>query len=600
MERDFLKKYESEICAISDKLIDTKKKWKCSRIKGAWKEIFDEICKLNIDMSLCRKFGYLPVHILSRHLQEEDIYEHLLFIFKVNTSEVLFLLVSTNSQIIDMNKVNKKISKLSGKKELKDFFSEMIQNDMDILSWLTIAEAISKDINVLNIEIQKTYIDDINNLFGIIDKKESMTIFGYFLYIFFYKQFTQSTEYYSMLNIVFNPKNYESNKLMAVLSLLYSMICSKKEFPPENIATINDIETKKKILKKFKHAQKYKCAFNYKKSEEITKRLAEKSKGGIFDGQFIVPKKNERQINKLIVIDYSEPSKRITINNLLDIYSNEVKERHFDNSIIILSKKKIEKNIVLPINFENLNSEKYIDSKKICKTIRKDLLKKLKKFIRKKYKINKSFDEITAIEKKIKKVSNKIYDSAVIGKHLADRYAPIILALYDFFEFLRSKYFITQEDYDKFIKDCDAIYDAEDTSIDIPYNNLNDDPVIIFSKAIYELYENNNELFLNSPNSELFIYDKSKKADKLICFKDIDKSVEFIKSHIDKIHLADSFNTIFVQSESIEYILPKIKDVLIEKGIQFVNQKRKDYKINGKLYFALDVEKLKEFVEQCE
>lgn len=252
MEKDFLKKYEDEINTITNQLIDTKKKWECRRINDIWKEFLDEICKCNLDMSLCDEAGYLPVHVLSRHLKEEDIYEHLLFIFNLKTSEILFFLVSDTARIIDMNKVNKKINKLLCEKKLKKFFLAMVQNDVDILPLLNVAEKISKNINALNIEFHKKYIEDINTLFSIIDKKEIMTLFGYCLYVYFYKQFTLSYKYYSMLNIVFNPKNYDINKLRAVCSLLYSLIFSEEEIPSENIFTIDDIKTEDDVLKRFK------------------------------------------------------------------------------------------------------------------------------------------------------------------------------------------------------------------------------------------------------------------------------------------------------------------------------------------------------------
>lgn len=336
------------------------------------------------------------------------------------------------------------------------------------------------------------------------------------------------------------------------------------------------------------------------KDEEVTKRVAKVFNGGKYNDQIIVPTKDEHQIDKLIFIDYSKPSKRKPVNIILNMYSNKIKKKLLNNSIIILSKNKIVNDRVLHINFEKFNDKKYVDIQKTCKILRQYISKNFKKFIKKKYELKNVIVEDPDIEKNIKETSNTIYNSAVIEKHFADRYAPIILALYDFFEFLRSKYYITQEDYDKFIKDCDAIYGAGDTHIDIPYNNFNNDPIIIFLKAIYELYENNSELFSDSTDSEPFIYDKSTKADKLICFQDIDKAVEFVKNHIDKIDLADSFNGIFVNPEYINDVLSQIKDTLIEKRIQIVNKGRKDYRIGKTSYFAIDIEKLKEFVEQCE
>lgn len=200
----------------------------------------------------------------------------------------------------------------------------------------------------------------------------------------------------------------------------------------------------------------------------------------------------------------------------------------------------------------------------------------------------------------VKKVSKSIYNSAVIEKHLANKYAPILLALYDFFEFLRNKYYISQEDYDKFMNLCKTIYGAENTQIDISNTNTNVDPIVVFTKTIYELYINNIELFAEDNTKQPFRYTKTKNKKELICFKNISDVISFVKNNKNMIASYNDFSNIFIESKSDEDVLQQIKDFLFEKQIQKTNKDRKDYKIDGKLYFALDVAKLKEFIAQCE
>lgn len=568
MEKDFLKKYEDEIRGIIVEMLNAEKQWKINRVKDIYKDILDEFVKCNTNINI--ETNYLPVYISSNYFEEENQYAHLLFIFKLEKSEVLSLLVYDDEAVLDMIIADETIHKLSNKKKLKKFFSEDFLYDMDLHSLLNIAEEISKSINVLHMDFHKRYIYELNTLFSIIDKKEMMMLFGYFLYIYFYKQFTLYYKYYSMLNIVFNSKNDDINKLRAVCSLFYSLIFSEKEIPSENVFAIDDITTTDKAAQKIGDAEQFEYTYRTRHAN-----------------------------GKCIIVDCSKYSKRKNINNIINIYSNRVEEEYLSSNIIILSERKVINDIVLHINFDNFTDRRYHAIKNEYDIFQK-YISEFEDFMEEKYEISwLSCDDID-MKKYTKKMSNKIYDSAVIEKHLADKYAPIILALYDFFEFLRSKYYITQEDYDKFIKDCDAIYGAGDTHIDITKHSSNIDPVIVFSKAIYTLYTNHSELFSDADDSVPFIYEGNRNNKQLICFKNIEESVEFAQNNIDKIDSYESFNEIFMQSESVEDILPKIKDVLIEKGIQIFNKNRKDYRINDKTYFALNVEKLKEFVEQCE
>ena len=187
MEKDFLKKYESEIKEISHKLIDSDKRWMLVRISKIWKDILDEVCKYNIDISVCIKSGYLPVHISSTYLREENIYKNLLLIFKQHTSEILLLLTYSEDTVIDSSKTNDFINNLSTKNKLKEFFSEFTQHNVDMLTLLNVTKEISKNINILEFRLRKADIDNIHSLFNIIEEKEMLTLFGYYLYVHYYK-----------------------------------------------------------------------------------------------------------------------------------------------------------------------------------------------------------------------------------------------------------------------------------------------------------------------------------------------------------------------------------------------------------------------------
>lgn len=335
MEKDFLKKYENEIRLIANKLIDSSKRWKLGRIDKVWKDIFDEVCKYNIDMSVCIKSGYLPVHISSTYLREEDTYENLLLIFKLNTSEVLFLLTSSENSAIDISKTNDFINKLSTKNKLKEFFSEFTQHNVDILTLLNVTEEISKNINILESRLRKADIDNLNTLFNIITEKEMLTLFGYYLYVYFYKQYLLFPKYYSIINLVYDARKMNVTQARAICSFLYSTIFAENEISSKNILTYKDISDKKMILSKFKEADKFEYAYD-----------------------------SENNLGTFIIIDCSESSTRKNINNVLHIYSKKVKKQYLNTSIIIISKKKITDDIVLHVNFENLNSDKYLSVKK--------------------------------------------------------------------------------------------------------------------------------------------------------------------------------------------------------------------------------------------
>lgn len=569
MEKDFLKKYEDEIREIVRDMLNAEKQWKINRIKGMYKDILDEFIKCTTNINI-KADNYLPVYIATNHLEEENQYAHLLFIFKLDTSEILILLVFDDVAVLDLNIVGKTIYELSNKKKVKGFFSEIFQNDTDMSFLFDIIEGISKSVNILKIEFHKRYVEELNTLFNIMDKIETMTLFGYFLYISLYKQFLLSYKYYSLLNIVFNIKNDEIRNIRAVCSLFYSIVFTDKEIPSENVFTTDDISTEEYILEKFKDATKFRYAYKIK------------SKNG-----------------KFIIIDYSEPSKRKSINNVLNLYSKKTKEKLFNMSIAILSKKKISDDKILHIDFKDFNDDNYKIIKKQYDLFQ-DYIVEFEDFIDDKYQLSDTDYEYSAISKSIKKMSKKIYSSAVIEQYQSNRYAPIILALHDFFEFFRNKHYISQKDYDKFISLCDTIYGAENTQIDIGDTNINVDPIVVFTKTIYELYKNNIELFADDNTRQPFRYYNTKNKKEMICFNHITYVISFVKNNKDMITSYNDFSNIFIESESTEDLLQQIRDSLTEKQIQVVNKNRKDYRIGKSSYFAIDALKLKEFVTQCE
>ncbi|NDO18688.1 hypothetical protein FMM68_03355 [Lachnospiraceae bacterium MD329] len=568
MEKDFLKKYESEIKEISHKLIDSDKRWMLVRISKIWKDILDEVCKYNIDISVCIKSGYLPVHISSTYLREENIYENLLFIFKKHTSEILLLLTYSEDTVIDSSKTNDFINKLSTKNKLKEFFSEFTQHNVDMLTLLNVTKEISKNINILEFRLRKADIDNIHSLFNIIEEKEMLTLFGYYLYVHYYRQYLLSHKYYSIINLVCDTKKINVTQVRAVCSFLYSVIFDKNTIPPENILTYTDLSDQNIILNKFEEIENFQYAYTYK---------------NIFDN--------------FVIIDCSEISIRKNNHNLLNIILKQAKK--LTQSIIIISKKRIIDDTVLNINFDNLDSSNYHFIQNNSKNMQK-YISKFKNAFNKKY--IPSWIELVDyfMEEYVEKMSTSIYKSAVIEKYLADRYAPIILALYDFFEFLRNEYYIAQEDYNKFINLCNTIYGAENTQIDISDTNTNIDPIVVFTEAIYELYINNIELFTDDNTRKPFIYINKKNQKELLCFNYIADVIPFIKNNRDKINLYNNFSNIFIEAESTEELLQQIRNSLIEKQLQVVNKNRKDYRIGSQSYFALDVAQLKEFVAQRE
>lgn len=566
MKKDFLMKYEGEIKSMANKLIDSKKKWKDGRVSGIWKDILDEVCQYNNDISLCRKSGYLPLHISSTYLREENIYENLLLIFKLDTSEMLFLLTPSETPTLDIHNSKDYVNELSEKKKLKAFFKNLKNADCSVL--LNITEEISKNITILKFRLRKTDIDNINSLFNIIEEKEMLTLFGYYLYVHYYRQYLLSHKYYSIINLVCDTKKINVTQVRAVCSLLYSVIFAKNEIPLENILTYKDLSDQNMILSKFEEIEKFQYAYACK---------------NIFDN--------------FVIIDCSDVSIRKNNDNLINITLKQAKK--LMQSIIVISKKRIIDDTVLNINFDNLDSSNYHFVQNKSNNLQK-YISKFEDVFNKKY--IPSWIELVDyfMEEYVEKISTSIYKSAVIEKHLANRYAPIILALYDFFEFLRNKYYIAQEDYDKFINLCNTIYGAENTQIDISDTNTNVDPIVVFTKTIYELYANNIELFTDDNNTEPFKYTNTKNKKELICFNHITDVILFVKNNKDKIDSYNDFINVFIESESTEDLLQQIRDSLTEKQIQIVNKGRKDYRIGKTSYFAIDIEKLKEFVEQCE
>lgn len=575
MEKDFLMKYESEIKSIANKLIDSSKRWKLSRISEVWKDIFDEVCKCNIDMSVCSNSGYLPVHISSTYLREEDTYENLLLIFKLHNSEVLFLLTSSENSAIDSSKTNDFINKLSTKNKLKEFFSEFTQHNVDILTLLNVTEEISKNINILESRLRKADIDNLNTLFNIITEKEMLTLFGYYLYTYLYCNDKIKNKYRSIINITYDYHKNNVDEVKFVSSFLHSVMTTRKSFPAKSIFTTTDFPTKGDAFEKFKNAT-----------------------------------------NNLVIVDYSTPSRKNLIKNILCIYSTLKKQKKyissiqydqcFNRNIIIISKKLINDELIIHIPFENLNADNYIKAKTLTNIFNK-YIDEFEDFIADKYEpITELIDLTNNIEKAMKSISKSIYNTSIQDKNTSNKYAPVILALYDFFEFLQQKYYISQKDYEEFIRLCNAIYGYQNTKIDIPQINTeidinnNIDPYIVFTKTIYELYINNIELFTDDNTKQPFRYANTKNKKEMICFKDISYVISFIKNNKDKIDSYNDFSNVFIESESTEELLQQIRNSLMENQLQVVNKNRKDYRVGKSSYFALDVAKLKEFIAQCE
>lgn len=571
MKKDFLLQYKDELLSKVTELIDSGKSRKICRIDNFYKSIVDEIMTSNVDISLCRETFYLPVHIASVYLREENIYNHVLFIFNLHTSEVLILL--TNSQTPELNKseTTEMFNKLSqkDKQNLKQFFKTFNQNKIDFDLLLNCTTEISKSLDVLEFKLKQIWIDDLKKFLNIISAKEMLTLFGYYLYTYIYCKNITRNKYRSIINITYNPKNTNTDEIKAVYSLLHRIITSEKSLSSKNVLTSDDIITKENALHNFKNAT-----------------------------------------DNLIIINYSEPSRKKPIGNILDIYSTlEKQKKHIgskkyhqglNRNMIIISKKHIDKKGIIPVAFDNFNASNHVDTKKVC-AIFQEYISEFKDFVSDKYDSLEDIDNITVqTEKAVKKISKTIYKHSILEKSESDKYSPILLSLYDFFEFLRSKFYIAQEDYEEFIILCDTIYGAQDTNIDIPQSNTAIDPIIVFSKAIYYLYIHHRELFSDNSNSEPFIYTKYKKIKELLCFKNINSVVSFVENNIDKIDSSDYFLDTFINSKSATDLLKQTKHSMIEKEIVTVSKGAKDYRIGKRRYFAIDILKLKEFIAQCE
>ncbi len=337
------------------------------------------------------------------------------------------------------------------------------------------------------------------------------------------RQYLLSHKYFSIINLVCDTKKINVTQVRAVCSFLYSVIFDKNTIPPENILTYTDLSDQNIILNKFEEIENFQYAYTCK---------------NIFDN--------------FVIIDCSEISIRKNNHNLLNLILKQAKK--LTQSIIIISKKRIIDDTVLNINFDNLDSSNYHFVQNNSKNIQK-YISKFKNAFNKKY--IPSWIELVDyfMEEYVEKMSMSIYKSAVIEKYLADRYAPIILALYDFFEFLRNEYYIAQEDYNKFINLCNTIYGAENTQIDISDTNTNIDPIVVFTEAIYELYINNIELFTDDNTRKPFIYINKKNQKELICFNYIADVIPFIKNNRDKINSYNNFSNIFIEAESTEELL---------------------------------------------
>lgn len=112
------------------------------------------------------------------------------------------------------------------------------------------------------------------------------------------------------------------------------------------------------------------------------------------------------------------------------------------------------------------------------------------------------------------------------------------------------------------------------------------------------LYTKHRYLFSDTPGrDEPFIYIR-RDRNLVICFNNISDVISFIKNHSDKIDgLSYSrFNDIFINNDRSAEVLNDIKLFMFDNELQAVNNDRKDYKVKKLLYFAMNMTKIEEYI----
>lgn len=560
MKKDFLLQYKEDIKKITLHLLNHSKKQEIYRTVGMYKNIIDNVLNdITIDIDKCNEKGYLIMHIAELYLSE-DHHEHTFFIFNFHTSEVLVMLIPSETNEIHIPVILDSIYNLLD----NDFFLLQHTDNLDIAALSQSIKELEKRADIIHLTLSSEFAKMLNNFFNIIPSREMLILFGYYLYAYIYQHAVESKKYKPTINIIYSLKKTSIEEIRAFLSGLYAIItdddkrCRKNFFSSNDISDLSNSSDSEAVKSKFKDSK-----------------------------------------NNIIVADASSLKNQNDINTFINKFYHLGKSNH---GLIILSKKTIENDSVMNIHFKEFNSDKFISSKPFFNDLYAAITDFSEYVDEQKYKHDWRDISITNSDEKIvsnlKEYKNTIYYNSIFESSECEKYAPIILSLNDFFEFLKKEKYIFNDEYENLIRLSTAIYYTPTEIVTNTYKNHYTRASYLLIKIMNTLYTKHRYLFSYTPGrDEPFIYIR-RDRNLVICFNNISDVISFIKNHSDKIDgLSYSrFNDIFINNDRSAEVLNDIKLFMFDNELQAVNNDRKDYKVKKLLYFAMNMTKIEEYI----
>lgn len=407
---------------------------------------------------------------------------------------------------------------------------------------------------------QKEYDCELIKFFNIISVKDMLKLFGYFIFCFIYQKYVDEIEYQPILNIVYNARKSTMFEVRSLLSCIYTIFTNKNSIPYTNIFSLDDMSYIELISDKFT-----------KTTDDIL----------ISDTSSTAAKKNMKYFTKLI-------------------YGYKDNNDYTNLGLISISKNPIEHNRIINISFDDFDGNSLVTIKSFYEDFHELLEDFTNNAATKHYKNNspclkRDYDEDNIEVSNVKELCTKIYNTSIFDKNESKKIAPIIFVLKEFTDFLGEKCYISKPTYSCFLNLIDSIYVP--ARIELKPANIQNIGIQVLIEAIYSLYKNNPLLFSNIIDKEPFIYKGSRKSGDLICFRNINSAISFVKNNIGKLKGSlytracnAFFDNVFELKES------EIKSTMISQNLLMTNPHRTDYRIKQKAYLAIDIDKTATFL----
>ena len=469
MNKNFFSEHESFIDKIANEIMNSDKDWIIDEFQNVYTDIINEIKDSGINLPATANSKYFLLYAASLHIEENNKYLHISFIFNFKNEQVLIMPIYTDTGDINLKEIN--IAKInsymeSDKKRIKEFFKYANQLNIDFNDLVNYADLIKEKLFIY--ENRKYRYPCLGNFFNILSAKEMLKFLGYCLYVYWCSPETK--KYCHILNIVYSKQNVEYKDIKAFCSFIHKMV-TDDEPSDKNFIAGKNLDSKN-IIDALDNTND-KMVFIYyvktpqKKSIECVTRFLDILKS---NKSSLSKKKYKKLYEKKIVIISTEPA---------------------DNNMI-------------PVFFENYNKSNLIMSKKKSDII-DDLFCEFNEYFINYYfsPFNFSNKDDEIVNNSINSLKEKIYHETDLSENDCKKYAPILFLIEGLLKFMKDRAYVSAKGYEVYEKIYRSIME-EESDITNTQPEIDTDITLDFVIAIYDLYQKQRELFFehNKDNTQ--------------------------------------------------------------------------------------------------